>query len=835
MSGFQGRLLSERVRSQPSAARFFQLGGLLAAFLVTCLVGGVLLAGLVLPAAGGVGYLTRSATDYYDQLPSDLALPPLSQSSRMVDADGNLIAVFYSENRSITSVNQVSPYMRNAVIAIEDARFYEHGGVDIRGTLRALVNNLTGGQIQGASTLTQQFVKNIQLEQAVYNNDTELAQAVVESSGLDGIGRKVRETRLAISLEEELTKEEILEGYLNIANFSNATFGVQAAARYYFSVNAADLTLPQAATLAGIVQLPGRYDPIDNPDNAVSRRNVVLNSMFENDFITREEYDAAVEAPLGLQVEEPQRGCASAGNAAFFCDYVVARFLADPRYGETVVDRENLLNRGGLTIRTTLNPIAQGAAAAAVVSQFASTERVGAAMSVVEPGTGQIIAMAQNRSYGLDREAPGVTAINFNVDQQYNGTSIGFQPGSNFKPAVLAEYLSKGGSLSDQVGAPGQISVAERQFMECGEPRRSTQTWSPGNAGGSGSGSVSVSEATYRSINTAYVNMALKIDLCDIANTAFDLGVHPADAPDETVDVYPAMILGAEEVAPLSIATMYATFAADGVRCLPIGVTSITDRESQELEIPDAECEQVLEPDVARGVTAALQETIVRGTASRVTESGRLLEPYNAAGKTGTTNNFREVWFSGYTPNLAASVWVGDPAVDGNKLNLVDFPINGEQRSRVFGSTYALPIWTDFMLNAPAAMGLPVENFTAPGADILNGPLTAVPSVVGQTVEQAQATLSEAGFTPVVSNERRFDPRVPSGLVAAQSPSNGALRRAGEEVVLLVSGGERRDGDGDGGDGGGGDLGDLDLPSLPVLPTDVPSQPGRPDTGGDQN
>ncbi|MFC3689610.1 transglycosylase domain-containing protein [Aquipuribacter hungaricus] len=766
------------------ATGFLRVTTLLAAFVAVALVAGVLAAGLVLPAAAGAGYLTRSGADYYDELPTELEIPPVSQTSGMYAADGSLIATFFSENRTSTSLNRMGEWTPKAIVAIEDERFYSHGGVDARGTLRALGNNVLGGSQQGASTLTQQYVKQVQLESAVYTGDPEKlreVQAEIAAGGPVGYGRKLREARLAISLEEQFTKDEILERYLNIANFGNATYGIQAAAQRYFSVNAEQLTLPQAAALAGIVQAPTRWDPLDNPEATVGRRNTVLGSMLRTGAINQQQYDESVAAELGLVPNETQRGCLTAGQLAYFCDYVQRVILSDPAYGETAEQRENLLLRGGLRIETTIRPDLQARAWEAVRSEVPETDRAGAAMSVVQPGTGNILAMAQNRQYGEEPGNPALTFTNFNVDKRYSGGS-GFQPGSNMKPIVLATWLEQGNSLSARIPAPAQRTFRFRDFTQCGSPvRRDNGTFEVNNSGGTAP-SLSVAEASFRSSNTAYVEMTSQLDLCQIRDMATRLGLRPSTDPDGEIEMVPVMALGVSAVSPLSVAGVYATFAADGVHCTPVGIARIVDRTGADLPVPSADCNQAIDQQVARGVNEALQQTLIRGTADDTDFDGG-----TAAGKTGTTSAFKEIWFSGYTPGIASSVWVGDPGVDGVTKSLTTFPINGRRYRQVFGSTFALPTWDAFMNRADEVWDLQADGFPEPDEDVRRGPQFALPNVRGDQPDRATAELEELGLTVVVSPEGRFSDEIPAGAVAAQSPSSGALQRDGNSVTLYLS------------------------------------------------
>jgi membrane peptidoglycan carboxypeptidase len=772
--------------------------GLLGAFLVVCVAAGVLFSGLFLPGAATVGFLTRSGVDFYDDLPTDIEEPPLSEFTTIAAADGSPIATIYRQNREVVPLTSVNQTMIDAILAIEDSRFFEHGGVDTRGTARALVNNVLGGSQQGASTLTQQYVKNVLLEKAVREGDQEAARAAVASSGVEGYQRKLLEARYAIAIEERFTKEEILERYLNISNFGGggdgggAAYGIFAASRYWFQVNPADLSLTQAALLAGIVQRPNELDPVNNPEAALARRDTVLARMLETDKITQEQYDAAIAEPITVTPQNRPNGCEAAGTMAFFCQHVISEITAPDvegvpnrfaALGETRDERVAALYNGGLTITTTVDPRMQQIAWEAVRSQVPETDRAGVAMPVVQPGTGHILAMAQNRVFGK-QEGQQFTEVNFST-----GGSIGFQPGSTFKPFVLARWLETGRPLSARVDGSEPYSYNTGDFPTCVDI--SPQVREANNAGDSGDtgAGITVLEATFRSVNTSYLRMAQQLNLCEIRDLAARFGVTDI-APDRGGQFQPfvSMVLGAGSVSPLAMAGAYAAFAADGLFCPPTAVTAITGGDGAQVELPPAACTQAVEPEVARGVNYALQQTPRQGTARRLSYIG-----FPIAGKTGTTQEFKDTWYAGYTPSLAAVVWIGDTAPTPSALT--EFPINGEQRGAVYGSTYAVPTWEAFMPRAVAELGIATPGFNDPGSDIIFGPQVRVPSVVGTQVSTAESRLAEAGFTMAVSDERRNGSGVAEGLVAAQSPGGGGSASPGSTVTVFLSGG--------GGDGGG--------------------------------
>ncbi|HZI98189.1 MAG TPA: transglycosylase domain-containing protein, partial [Actinomycetales bacterium] len=748
---------------------------LLAAFVAVSVVAGVLAAGLVMPAVGATGTLARNSVDFFDSLPEELEQQPLSQQSRILWADGSVMATFYFENRVLVPLSSVAPVMRQAIIAIEDSRFYEHGGVDPQGMSRALVNNFSGGDTQGASTLTQQWVKNVLLQQARAAEDTELEKSLLN----EDYGRKLREAKLAISAEENLTKDEILERYLNIALFGDGQFGVQTAATHFFSKSAADLTLPEAALLAGMIQSPRRYDPLDNPEAALDRRDVVLARMLELGVIDQVQHDEAVALPLDAIIN-PQpinNGCQQAGAAAYFCTYVTRVLRNDATFGQDAATRERLLYRGGLTIQTTLRKDDQQAAWEEVTAAVPPTDPsgVGASIVSVEPGTGQITAMAQNRTYTPSPEpVPGGSAYNYNVDTAYGGTS-GFQPGSTYKPFTLATWLASGKSLSARIPAPARPSyqIGDDFTASCADLVNGDEPYTPQNSEGGGGGTMTVLEATYNSVNTAYLEMSRQLDLCAIRDTAAKLGVHRADG--NPLEVFPSSVIGANLISPLTMAAAYATFAESGTFCNPIAITKVTDATGADLPVPAADCAPVLDPEIANAVTYALTQTVERGTARRLTFD----RP--AAGKTGTTNNSVETWFVGFTPQLATAVWVGTP--DGDEVSLNDLTINGDRRN-VFGATIAAPTWQRYMTRA--LEGEPVAGFPEASERTLIGERVTVPSVAGQSAETAEAAIRDADLEAAISPNRRASD-VPDGAVVTTDPGPGSRVPPGTTVTLVLS------------------------------------------------
>ncbi len=766
----------------PRRTSVVRVVALLVAYVLVAGAGGLLTAALVLPSVAVADGTTDLAVQAFEDLPTELERPPLSQRSTLHAADGTPLAVFWAENRDVVPLDAIAEPMRDAVVATEDKRFYRHGGIDPEGMVRAFVRNLQHPQrTEGASTLTQQYIKNVLVERAVRQGDLAAADAAREASGAEGYARKLREAKLAIALEKELTKDQILEAYLNIAQFGVNTYGVEAAAERYFSKPASDLTYLEAATIAGVTQSPTATDPLRNPEAAQERRDVVLALMREQGYISRAERDEGLATPIAetLHPTEPVVGCMGAGAAVpgsgFFCDYVTKLIRDDPAFGETEAERVDLLYRGGLTITTTLDPREQTIADEQVRAGVPVDDPSGVATALVtvEPGTGRITSMAQNRVYNTTEEhGDRETAVNYSTDFRYGGGS-GFPPGSTFKPFTLAQWLKEGHSLSETLNAT-RFSYRFSEFSApCTVLEPSTE-YRFGNAEGRG-GVMSVLDATRNSVNSGYIAMASQLDLCGIMDTASALGIHRAGgrSGDGPFDPLPANVLGSQSVAPLAMASAFAGFATGGTACTPVAITSVVDADGRALPVPGSSCTPALEPRIANAVNHALQN-VWSGTASTAPP------PFPAAGKTGTTSHNEHTWFVGYTPLRATAVWVGH--AEGT-VPMQDVVINGRYIRNVYGSSVAVPIWMGFMTRT--LEGVPVPGFAPAGQDEVVGRQVPVPWVVGRDEAGARAALTAAGFRVVTG------PPVPSdvepGRIAAQSPSGSVT--AGSAVTLSPSAG----------------------------------------------
>ena len=739
-------------------------------FLGCSVLSGLLVAGLTLPLVGGLGLAARDSSEGFYSLPAELEIPPLPQRSRILAADGSLIATFYDENRIAVALSDVAPVMRQAVIAIEDSRFYDHSGIDLRGTMRAFVNNQSGDDVQGGSTLTQQYVKQVLLAQAGTISDEKERKAAQRAAVEQSYSRKLRELRYAVAMEEKYTKEQILERYLNIAYFGAGAYGVEAAAKRYFRTTARELTLVQAATLAGIIQQPTAYDPIRNPERALARRNIVLSRMEAVGLATPTE--VAEATATALEIKEPKRqgnGC-NESRVAFFCDFVLKTILNDTAFGEKKSDRSALLLRGGLTITTTLDRDTQRAAQDALATYVDPTDKVASALATVQPGTGEIRAIAVSRGYG-DRK--GEIKFNPATDRAYGGSS-GFQAGSTFKPFVAAAALEAGYPFSYPIFAPYQADIGDIE----GCTGTLTDEWKPFNETTSENGTYTLQSGIEGSINTYFAQLEERVGVCRPWEIATALGMKRADGKP-LIGPYKTFTLGVDEVSPLSMAEAYATFAARGRHCNAIAILEVTDPDGNRLDVPSADCQRALDEDIADGINELLQGVMTRGTGARAS-IGR-----PAAGKTGTTNRRVSVWFVGYTPELSTAVWAGNPSPPPDGYPLQNRVIGGTYYGDVCGGCLPGPIWRQMMSTALA--DTPYSSFDDADDDIVQGESISVPSVSGLSIAEAQRTLRDAELDPVISGEQVYASYAAPGSVAYSFPGTGDQVYPGQRVVIYVS------------------------------------------------
>jgi membrane peptidoglycan carboxypeptidase len=667
-----------------------------AKFLGVSVLAGAVLAGIALPAAGALGLSAKGTVTGFDDLPGELKQPPLSQASKILDANGGLIATVYSRDRTVVPITQMSPNILNALVDIEDARYYQHGALDLKGILRAMSHNASDGGTQGASTLTQQYVKNVFVEEAG-DDPTKVAQATQQT-----LGRKIKEMKYAIQVEKELGKKKILENYLNITFFGEQAYGIEAASERYFSTHAKDLTVTQAAMLAGLVQSPTTYDPINDQDAALKRRNIVLTRMAQLKDITPAQAAASEKAPLGLKVSTPKNGCITAVNGAgFFCDYVRETFLQNAAFGKTKEARAKVWNTGGLTITTTLDPKSQKSLLSGISNHVYKSDTIAAAMTMVQPGTGKVVAMGQSKPYGFGKNE---TQINYSVNEDMGG-GIGFQNGSTFKPITAAAALEAGYKPSQTYPAPYKLPYPDVTTCD-GSTLHSDKTTQ--NELSSEVGPFSMPDALKKSINTYFVALEAQVGLCPILKMADKLGVGRADGKPMVEGA--SLTLGTNEVSPLTVASAYAAFANRGVYCTPVVINSVTTAQGKHLTVPKSICSQAMSQQTADTLNTMLKGVVDDGTGTAANLPGR-----ETAGKTGTTDSRYAAWFAGYTPNLASAVWMGDPQ---HKQMMINLTIGPRYYDEVQGADGPAPIWKDAM--SGALDGQPVENFVTVPLDVPN-------------------------------------------------------------------------------------------------------------------
>jgi membrane peptidoglycan carboxypeptidase len=640
---------------------------ILAALAAMSLLAGLIVAGIVLPVAGMAGIAVRDAAETFNDLPVP-ALSRLPTRSEILDASGGLIAYYYPNHiyRVPVTYGQIAPAMREAIVAIEDSRYYQHGAIDVRGTLRAIATDATGGQVQGGSTLAQQYVKNALLLTAADSAEQRAAVA-------DSAARKIRELRIAVAVERQLTKNQLLAAYLNVAYFDNEAYGIEVAAERYFGTTASHLTLPEAALLAGMVQNPTAFDPLIYSGAAMARRNVVLGRMAQLHYITTAAAAAAEKAPLGIHyaAQTLQEGCssASAATAAWFCDYVLAELRTNSAYSSAW---RQMNTTGGLQIYTTMNPHDQRAAQNAVTFMLPpppsgyNPGNNAAAEVLVQPRTGYIQAIAVDRRYGT---GPGENSIDYAVDTGQDG-GFGVQTGSSSKLFTLITALKENYPFGFKLSVTSPSTIGP--FHNC--QGRYTGLFPVSNAEGAGKGTYSLYTGTTQSINVFFAELEQRVGLCNVVQTAVSMGVHRADGssllaaagkPSRAsyqlpADDLPSFTLGAINVSPMTMAAAYATVAANGLYCRPLAIAKIT-AGSVRLPAESVACHQAFSPAVAAAATYILRGVLTSGTArgDGITRKGVYLPQ---AGKTGTANSFDFAAFGGYTPHLAGYVSMFNPS-----------------------------------------------------------------------------------------------------------------------------------------------------------------------------
>ncbi|PJJ55524.1 transglycosylase domain-containing protein [Compostimonas suwonensis] len=760
------------------------LGGLLG-FVGVSAVAGVLVVAAVTPAIAVTGMAANSTIGIFEGLPSYLQPDKLMERSNIYATTNEgtpyLLASFYDQNRVEVPWENVSQFAKDGAVATEDPRFYEHGGIDIQGTVRGALTTAFGGDVQGGSSITQQYVKNVLVQKGVLEATTpEEEQAAYDEATETTPERKLKEMRLAIGVEKEFSKDQILLGYLNIALFGGRVYGIEAAAQYYFGVSAKDLNLQQAATLVAIVNNPDNLR-IDRPDNEVNgaadgyaetkiRRDYVLDQMLKYQKITQEQYDAAIATPIEPTITEPSTGCQTAGGSGYFCDYVTKIIQNDPNLGY------DALQRGGLQIYTSLDLDVQAAAETAInnnVPQAMDGFDVGAVAVTIQPGTGRVLAMAQNKIYSQDPEVqaqgPQYSGINYNTDFAYGG-STGFQPGSTYKVFTLAEWLKEGHALNETVDA------RRKNWTNFTDSCLGTQYYSdfnPRNDEGGNGGFWTALYNTYRSENTGFIAMAQKLDLCEIRKTAESFGVHRADG--EPLAQGASAVLGTNEIAPLTMAEAFGGIANNGMTCTPVAIDKILDSDGAEVPAPQSTCTQSVDPKIAAGMEYAMQRVMTSGGTGGPS-AGAINGSWPLIGKTGTSDNNEATWMSGGSNKVITVTGLFN--VTGH-VDQRDTYINGNQAAVIRHT-----IWPAVMNVALPKYG--GDAFADADPSVLQATSVTIPDVRGMSAEDAASVIENAGFSAVVGDQ--VDSDLPQGQVAGTTPTGGASR--GTLITINVSNGQ---------------------------------------------
>ena len=845
------------------------LGGL-AGLVGLSAAAGVLIAATITPAVAITSTAAERAITMFDNLPSSLEIDKLMLPSNFYATDPatgqpSLLTQFLEQDRTPVAFDQINPVMYDALLSSEDPRYYQHGGIDLIGTTRALLSNAQGGgETQGGSSISQQYVKNVLIQKCEQNATTvyetdEKGENVLDGNGApvvkvsrdqalldcwtdattaegsEGYTRKLQEMRYAIALEQKYSKNDILLGYLNIANFGGITYGIEAAARHYFSTTAANLTVAQSATLAGMVQNPNNYR-IDRPGGSITgsdgttfnkapdgvideganltvlddlvasgeiteeqklaaadgytstkvRQLYVLSRMLDDGKITREQYIEAAVWPITPAVVEPKTGCGNAGGSAYFCQYVKDVILNDAAFGESREERQALLQRGGLNVYTTLDPRVQSAAEAAM-SQYAPSNpslpatkdfptggRFGSTSVSLEANTGRVLSIAQNTQFSEDsavKDDWNYSSLVFAGDQTY-GHSGGFNAGSTFKLFTLIDWLEKGHSVNETLN--GSLRVFPKLKNSCngdfdGQPHDWVNVSKDliKNFGGNRGYVGTPMRFTKDSLNTGFFAMAEKLDLCDIKNVSTRMGVTLADGKEVKMDSLTSVI-GTNAVSPMAMAAAYATVANNGVYCQPQAIDRVTDSDGNELPKPQRTCTQVIAPNVAATAAYALKGVMTSGGSGSPGNPG---DGTTTIGKTGTHESI-QTWLVQSSTRVTTATWAGNVFGGGDVfkagLNNIRFTIS-KAIQRAVDEAY------------------PGGEFATPDNELLKVQLTALPNVVGQTIEQATQTLTDAGFTVEVGAP--VDSDQPEGVVGAQNPGPGNVA-GGSTVTISPSNGQ---------------------------------------------
>jgi membrane peptidoglycan carboxypeptidase len=794
-----------------------------ASLLICGVLAGVVVAAAAFPAIAMAGLAAKAGADGFGELPTELNVPTPPQITYVyANDDKTLMGTFYDENRHQVPLTQIPKVMRDAIIGAEDERFYDHNGVDLQGIVRAFVANQQTNSTQGASTLTMQLVR-----QSLTYSATSPAEVIAATEQTNS--RKLREIRLAIALESVLTKDEILERYLNIAAFGHGAYGIYAASQVYFSKEPKDLTLAEAALLAGLPKAPSEFDPVpaEGRRKALERRTYVLSQMVRMGSITQAEADAAQKVELKVVGKRTPNGCVATTVAdwGFFCDYLYRWWLNQKAFGRDAAERESKLKSGGYRIVTTLDPRIQKSAKSNVEKELKTGSRDGMMVAAIEPGTGRVKAMAANRNYGLNdsknqrssdprkrsRGIRGTFPTTTNPIISGGGDISGYKAGSTFKIFTMLAALENGFPLDFNIVARSPYRspvyiVGTNDISVC--PDRIH--WCPRNASASMNGPRNMWSGFGLSVNTYFVPLQEKVGADKVIEMSRRLGIQYRNKEDLSVTGparakgFGPFTIGVTDTVPLELANAYATVAADGKYCEPMPALTIYSNKGEKLsDVTAPRCKQAVRPEVARAAADAARCPI-RDNGGLGRCSGGTTGYYTAPGASGTvaqlvghpvigktgTSDFN--WTANLvlsTKQLAVAGTLADP-------DLAQKPHTAEDVRKV--NSAVIRIMRDGM------KGKPKIQFLKPPNNMVFGKRVGIPNVRCRTVNQARAALTAVGFDVVVETDDRnkIPSTCPEDTVAKTDPEGSTSK--GSTVALILSNGERPSGDDDGGPGGGG-------------------------------
>ncbi|MEU8816045.1 transglycosylase domain-containing protein [Actinoplanes sp. NPDC048796] len=768
--------------------------------LICGLLAGVVVAAAAFPAAAMSGLAAKAGGETFAQLPSELKDFSSPQITRIYARDGRTqISQFYDEFRSDVPIKDISKFMRDAIVAAEDREFYNHNGVDLKGVARAFVNNSgKSDSKQGASTITMQYVR-LSLAYSATN-----PQEVVDATK-DTPKRKVNEMKYALQVEKELSKDQILERYLNIAPFGNQAYGVYAASQVYFNKKPKDLTVGQAAMLAGMVKAPTSFNPTTSegyPQIRDRRNNYIIPGMVEAGSITQAQADKAVKEAIPRKVKSISNGCVSVANNnwGFFCDYFYRWWMSQESFGATTYDRERRLKSGGYRIVTTMDVKGTADARKRIADHISQNNKNALLIAGVEPGNGKVRVLSANRRYKLDdpshpqnplssdkrKAKAGVRATYPNTTNPLlsgGGDISGYQAGSVFKMFTMVAALEKGYPLAYPIKAEKRYKSGYIIDSSNDSACPGTHFWCPSNSGGGGEGVYNMWTAFGKSINTYFVPLEERVGAENVVAVAKRFGVQfrvkqDADFANNPVSAnqWGAFTLGVSASTPLDMANAFAVLPGDGMHCEPTPIEQITTQSGEKLDIGKPRCIRATSPDVARATLDATRcpvgDSAQLGNCNGATARAvKTTVKHPVFGKTGTTDNDKTAALITGTTKLVVAGYLVNP----------DWPQHTDRMSHDVVNPAVYETLADYM------KGKPKEQFKVPGSKkIAEGDQRSIPRVACQSIGSAKDEIESAGFDAVVGNDVESD--CPEGTAAGTDPGGRTIK--GGVVVIEVSKGK---------------------------------------------